>query len=182
MPQSPLLERIGIPAGLAAAAVGYFTFVDGPKRDAAAAAAQELSNRERYISEAEELRPRIAKARHELSESLAHIAQWREGTPTAHRVADFYGTLHRALREGGASVLRFEPQPPISLETLEQTPVAVTVVGSHEAIHRALVEVEGLPVTIWVKDARLSRAGEDEKKVQLEAKLVIFAERAEKSH
>jgi hypothetical protein len=53
--------------------------------------------------------------------------------------------------------------------------------GSHSQIAAALVNIEKLAATIWVKDVVMSRSRENAENVQFEAKLVVFTDKTDKS-
>jgi Tfp pilus assembly protein PilO len=83
------------------------------------------------------------------------------------------------MRTAGATISRFEPQPNVNMDTLRQINLAVTSVGSYSEVTKALVALEQLPVALWLEDMEIAPFREDAKKIQLEAKLVVFADNPE---
>lgn len=174
-------DRWAATAALVAAAVAYCVLVDLPYSRTTAQLRSETSARRRFIAETEKLIPQIERLEIEADEAVKFVTTWREHTPNADAVSGFYGEIHHAVRRSGVEVTRFEPQPAVSLETIEQRPISVTVEGHHADVAAALVNLEKLPATIWVKDVTVSPARERAGFVQFESKIVVFADKAAKS-
>ncbi len=174
-------DRWGATAALVAAAVAYCAFVDIPYSTTTAQLRHDTGERRRFIAASEKLIPETERSNKEHREASAYVDRWRGASPDAGAVSGFYGEIHQAVRNAGVDVTRFEPQPPATLETIEQRPISLTVEGRHEDVAAALVNLERLPATIWVKDVTVTPAREHAGLVQFESKIVVFADKATKS-
>lgn len=175
------LAHLGTSATVIGAAVGYFFVVDTPTRSETQQIRSEIQEKQQYIQTADRLVPQIEKSERESKEALAHVEEWHRSTPKADEVSSLYSRIHSAVRSEGAVVTKFEPQPSMPLASLQQVPLALTFMGNQQQVAKALTEIERLAETIWVRDVRLSQAGEDKTKVQCEVKLVVFADPVENS-
>ncbi|MEX2185270.1 MAG: type 4a pilus biogenesis protein PilO [Pirellulales bacterium] len=174
-------DRWGATAGLVAAAVAYCVLVDIPYSTTTAQLRKETDEHRRFIAEAERLVSQTERLERQASEAGDYIADWRRATPKAATVGQFYGEIHHAVRTAGVDVTRFEPQPAVPLAMIEQQPVSLTMEGRHADLATALVNLEKLPATIWVKDVTVTPVRERAGFVQFESKIVIFADNATKS-
>jgi Tfp pilus assembly protein PilO len=174
-------RRYGLFGALIATVAGYYLWIDRPLRASTERFREERQDKLRYIAEAEELRPRIQAAKIAVRDAEAHYAAWKSSLPTEGAVSAHYSTLTATIRSAGATVTKFEPLPPIKLASIQQAPLLVTLSGTHAQIAAALVNMEKMSSTIWVRDLRLTEAREDGKAVSCEVRLIVFANNADKS-
>lgn len=176
-----IFDRWGATAGLVVAAVAYCAFVDVPYGQETAELRSETARRREFIAQAARLVAETERLNAESRTAVDYVNAWRAATPKTPDVGSFFGEVHQAVRRAGVSVARFEPQSPVPLSTVEQRPLALTLTGTHAEIAAALVNIERLPATIWIKDVILTPARETAGHVQFESKLVVFADKASNS-
>jgi Tfp pilus assembly protein PilO len=176
-----IFDRWGATAGLVVAAIAYCVFVDIPYGAATAELRNETADRRDFIAKSAKLVEETAKLKREGQTSVNYVKAWESATPKAENVGSFFSGVHQAARRAGAAVARFEPQSPVSLHSVEQRPVALTLEGTHAQIAEALVNIEKLPATIWVRDVVVSRSRANAENVQFESKLVIFTDKTANS-
>jgi Tfp pilus assembly protein PilO len=176
-----VFDRWGATAGLVVAAIAYCAFIDMPYGKETAQLRSETAQRRDFIAKAAKLVEETANSKREGQTSVNYVKSWEAATPKAADVGTFFSDVHQAARRAGATVARFEPQPPISLVSIEQRPVALTLEGSHAQIAAALVNIEKLSATIWVKDVVVSRSRVNAENVQFESKLVVFTDKTANS-
>ena len=78
-------------------------------------------------------------------------------------------------RTPSLAISRFDPQPFVVHEKLQEIPIAMTCSGTFAQIHEFLRAIEGMPVTIWVESMRLEKMAQTAKCVQCELNLVVFS-------
>jgi Tfp pilus assembly protein PilO len=176
-----VFDRWGATAGLVIAAVAYCVFVDIPYGQATAQLRKETSERRQSISDSQRLVAETAALETKRRAADEYVEAWRNATPKSAAVSNYYGEIHNVVRQAGVEVTRFEPQAAVALATLEQRPIALTMEGTHAQIATALLNLERLPSTIWVRDVVVTPAREAAGHVQFESKLVVFADNATKS-
>jgi Tfp pilus assembly protein PilO len=176
-----IFDRWGATAGLVAVAAAYCFFVDLPYGQATAQLRSDSAERRRFIADAERLTAATAALEAEGRAAEDYVRSWRNVTPKSAAVSSYYGEIHNAVRQAGVEVTRFEPQAAVTLATIEQRPIALAMEGTHAQISTALLNLERLPATIWVRDVVVTPTRETAGHVQFESKLVVFADNAAKS-
>lgn len=176
-----MFDRWGATAGLVAVAAAYCLFVDLPYGQATTQLRRDAAERRRFIADAERLNTATTKLEAEGQTAENYVRDWRNVTPKSAAVSSFYGEIHNAVRRAGVEVTRFEPQAAVALAMIEQRPIALAMEGTHAQIATALLNLERLPATIWVRDVVMTPTRETAGHVQFESKLVVFADNATKS-
>jgi Tfp pilus assembly protein PilO len=174
-------DRWGATALMVAVAIAYCTFVDLPYGKATTQLRSETAERRRVIADSEKLVPQIERMVRDADDAERYVDQWRRSTPKSGAVSALFGEIHHAVRRTGVEVTRFEPQPAVSLSTIEQRPISLTIEGRHAEVAAAVVHLEQLPATIWVKDVVVTPVTERAEIVKFECKVVVFADNAGKS-
>lgn len=172
-----LLALIGTAAGAGAYVVLAFL----PVQRSNERLCDELRGKQEFITRLEGMRATILRTEEELRLAQQYVDAWRDAVPAQSELSTLYGRIHAALKDSGAAVSRFEPMQPQPLATHTRIPVTVTGIGDFEQITRGLLRLEQLPATVWVDELRLTTPREDARRVQCEAKLVVFAGPVENS-
>ena len=176
-----IFDRWGATAGLVAAAVAYCVFIALPYGKETAQLRRETAQRRAFIADAARLVAETERLDSEGRATVDYVNAWRAASPDSADAGAFFGEVHQAVRRAGVSVTRFEPQSPVALSTIEQRPIALVLEGPHADISAALVNIEKLPATIWVKDVVITPSREPAGHVRFESKLVVFADKATNS-
>jgi Tfp pilus assembly protein PilO len=176
-----IFDRWGATAGLVAVAAVYCFFVDLPYGQATTQLRRDAAERRNFIADAERLTAATMKLETDSRTAENYVRDWRDVTPDSAAASSYYGEIHNAVRQAGVEVTRFEPQAAVTLSTIEQRPIALEMEGTHAQISTALLNLERLPATIWVRDVIVTPTRETAGRVQFESKLVVFADNATKS-
>jgi Tfp pilus assembly protein PilO len=171
--------RWAVCAAAAATVAAFMFFVYLPMRGETDELRKQLADQREYVMHADRLRATIDSTERDLIKIRKQNDAWRETAPDESELSALYGTIHRTARLTGTLITRFEPQPPVTMDVLRQTPVAMTSVGTYASIAQTLLGIERLPATLWVDELRLTPLREDAQRVQCEVKLVVLADNPE---
>jgi Tfp pilus assembly protein PilO len=166
---------------LALLAIGYLLMFFLPKHREIESLRTELDVRREFILQTESQRMALMQLERELAATRQFCTEWREHAPHEATLASLFADIHVAAQGAGVGIVRFEPLAPVRMATIRQVPISLVATGSFAQISEAMLAIENLPATIWIEDVRLNLQRQDEKKVQWEAKLVVFTGDSEKS-
>jgi Tfp pilus assembly protein PilO len=170
-----------ITAAVAAAALCYAWFLFLPGQAAIAEMRTDIQNKTDYLVTSQNLPPQIADTNRRLAEVKVYLAKSREQISNEGRLETVVRDITRAARDAGVRIAKLEPQAKIPLEKLVQMPVIIGVTGNFPQVHAWLGRVESLDAAIWVDGMRINTAGGNGGIVECEAKIIVFADRAENS-
>ena len=97
-----------------------------------------------------------------------------KAAPKKRDIPALYGKIDALAKDAHLAISRFDPQPFVVHEKLQEIPVAMTCSGTFAQVYAFLRAIEGMPVTIWVESLRLEKTAQITKHVQCEINLVVF--------
>lgn len=123
----------------------------------------------------------ISTAREELGKTERFIFAWRSRNPSATGLGAMLAKLHDYAQIASVSIVRLDPQPMQTLETMKKGTISLTCAGEYRAIHRFLYEIENSNEQVWIESVALRKAG-DSGGVVAEVVLVNFADNRKVSY
>ena len=166
---------------MACAAIVYLAFLFLPRMKAIGAVMEQLHTKQNYIAQAVKMRPMLHRIEVELAEATAYNAQWQARCPRSSELSALFGRISQLAKQQGTTVTRFEPLPAVEYQTLHRVPVTLGVKGSFAAIDSLIASVEGLPISIWIEDVKLTAPREPGQSAMCEMSLAVFVDNREKS-
>jgi type IV pilus assembly protein PilO len=166
---------------LLAMAVAYVMLIWLPGHRAIKEMRDQLEIQRQFIAQAAGLSTSLVVAQQELEKAESVVTRWEKAAPARRDVSSLYGKINALARDARLVVGRFDPQPLIVFDKLEQLPLTVICSGTFAEIHEFLRKIEGLPATIWVDSMRLERTAQNAKDVQCELNLVVFSDNPQSS-
>jgi Tfp pilus assembly protein PilO len=161
---------------LAAIAVAYVMLVWLPGHRAIKAMCDQVENKRAFIAQATGLSAALTGAQRELDVTEAAAARWEKAAPGRRDIPALYGKIDALAKNAHLTISRFDPQPFVAYERLQEIPINVSCTGTFAQIYEFLRAVEGLPPTIWVESMRLEKTAQNTKSVQCELNLVVFSD------
>lgn len=165
-----------ITLSLAAMAVVYLSLVWMPNHKAIRELKKEMETKRSFVAQSAGLATAILGAEHELEAAETAVQQWRKSAPRHRDLPTLYAKIDALAKDSHLSITKFDPQPPIADETVQQIPVSITCSGSFAHIHEFLRGIEQLPATIWVESLRLEKKGAATQAVSAEVVLAVFSD------
>jgi Tfp pilus assembly protein PilO len=166
---------------LAAIAVIYVTLVWLPARRAIKEMREQAESKRAFVAEATKLSETLISVQRDLSKAEPVVAQWEKTAPGKRDIPKLYGRIDALAKNAHLSIGRFDPQPFVVHEKLQEIPVTMNCSGGFAKIHEFLGELEQLPMTIWVESMRLEKSATNAKDVRCELNLVVFANNPQNS-
>jgi Tfp pilus assembly protein PilO len=164
---------------LAGAALAYLFGMFIPRMRSVAEIRQRVSAKHDAIVQASKLAPTIAVLSRECDATSQYIASQQRRLTQPDDLPRVFGQISQLITASGGATTRFEPQPAFCLEQVRRVPVAISIIGSFDAIERIIASVETLPGAIWIEDLRIDEAHEAGGNVKAELQLAIFANNRE---
>jgi Tfp pilus assembly protein PilO len=161
---------------LAGTAIGYVAFVFLPGQRAVGEMRRQLHEKQQFIVQADRLSFAIAKATEDVQAAHEFAEAWRSQAPSEARLAVALGRFTDHAQAAGLSVRRFDPQPPVKLETVWHSSLALAVEGSYGQMLEFLRLVESESTTTWIENLRLETAREGAGRLHCEMTLRVFAD------
>src|SRR5208337_1223691 len=96
--------------------------------------------------------------------------------PTKRAIPALYGKINALAKDAGLDIARFDPQPFVVHEKIEEIPITVGCSGRFAQVFDFIRAIEMLPVTVWVESIRLEKTDKDAKDVRCELNLVVFSD------
>lgn len=165
-----------ITLSLAAMAILYLSLVWIPNRKAIQELKEEIQTKHTFVAQSAGLAAAILGEEHELGAAETAVRQWKKSAPRHHDMPALYAKMDALAKDAHLTITRFDPQPPIADETVQQIPINIVCSGSFANIHEFLRGVERLPATIWVESLRLEKKLVTTKAVSAEIVLVVFSD------
>jgi Tfp pilus assembly protein PilO len=166
---------------LAAMAVAYLTLLWMPGYRAVQALREQVEAKRMFIGQSTGLSAALFKVQKELDRAEATAARWEKVAPRKRDIPRLYGKIDAAAKDAHLAIARFDPQPFVTYEKLQEIPITMSCSGTFAQIFSFLRKIEGLPTTIWVESMRLERASSTTKNVQCEVNLVVFSDNSQNS-
>jgi len=166
---------------LAALALAYVIFVFLPRQENIAHTRSEIQSQRQFIATTQAIRPTILALEEELAETRRRADLWRSQVPDAAAMTRLQGEIQNAGQASGATITRFNPQPPVEYQAIRQVPVAVACSGSFDSILCLLGEIESLSATVWVDRLRIDAGGGVGENLKSEIDLGVFASKSKNS-
>ena len=103
------------------------------------------------------------------------MSRWEKAAPKKRDIPRLYGKIDALAKDAQLAISRFDPQPFVVHEKLQEIPITMTCSGTFAQIHEFLRAIEGMPMAIWVESMRLEKTAQTAKHVQCELTLVVFS-------
>ncbi|MEN6404967.1 MAG: type 4a pilus biogenesis protein PilO [Thermoguttaceae bacterium] len=161
---------------LAAVAVAYLALVWLPGRKSLEQLRQTVESKRAVISQSTGLSDALLRTHGELDETEAVVRRWEKTAPGKKDSPALYGTLHALAKNSRLSVTRFDPQPIVPHEKIQEIPIVMACSGSFSQIYEFLRRLEQQPQTIWVENLRMDQKVKNTKDIQCELSLVVFSD------
>jgi Tfp pilus assembly protein PilO len=166
---------------LGAIAVAYLTLIWLPSRRAIKEWRGQVETEQRAVAQATELSAMLVASQQELEKTNAVIAQWEKTAPGKRDIPALFGQINALAKDAGLTISRFDPQPTLAYEKLQEIPITVVCSGTFAELFGFVRLIEGLPATIWVESLRLEKAAQDAKDVRCELNLAVFSNNQQSS-
>ncbi len=161
---------------LAALAVAYLTFVWMPGRKHLQALQRQLETQREFLAGVSGLQTSLTTTQTELERAESVAKHWESQAPHQKDIPALYGKINALAKDAGLAVGKFDPQPLVLHEKIQEMPLKVACSGKFAQIFEFLRGVEGLPVTIWITSLKIERAGQDAKDVKCDMDLTVFSD------
>jgi Tfp pilus assembly protein PilO len=166
---------------LAAIAVVYVTFVWLPGRRAIQQISDNVEAKQALIAQSTGLSATLMRVQRELDETESAATQWEKAAPGKKDIPALYGKIDALAKGAHLAISRFDPQPFIVHEKLQEIPITMACSGTFAQICEFLRSVEQQSATIWVESIRLEKSVQNTKDVQCELSLVVFSNNPQSS-
>jgi Tfp pilus assembly protein PilO len=140
---------------LVAMAVAYLVLTWLPSRRAIQQWRGQVQAEQQVVAQATELSARLVAFQQELQQTEAVVAQWEKTAPGKRGIPALFGQINALAKEAGLSISRFDPQPFLAYDKLQEIPISVVCAGTFGDVFRFLQGIERLPATIWVESIHL---------------------------
>jgi Tfp pilus assembly protein PilO len=160
---------------LAAIAAAYLTFTWLPSRRAIQQWRGQVQAEQEVVAQATELSAKLVAMQQELQQTEDVAAQWERTAPGKRNIPALFGQINALAKDAGLSINRFDPQPFLLHEKLQEIPITVVCSGTFAEFFQFLRGIEGLPATIWVESIRLEKAAQNAKDVRCELSFAVFS-------
>jgi Tfp pilus assembly protein PilO len=166
---------------LAAIAVAYLALVWSPGRKAIKQTREQVADKQKVVAQSADLSAKLISAQQELEKDEAVVRRWEEAAPKKRDIPGFCGKITALAKTAHLEVTRFDPQPAIIHEKLQQIPMAMTCMGTFAQVYEFLRAIEAVPTTIWVESMRLEKTALNKKGIQCELNLAVFSNNPQNS-
>ncbi len=160
---------------VAAIAIVFLKFVWLPGHRAIQETAQQIEAKRAIVNQATGLSTALAAAKQDCDAADAVASRWKAAAPGHRDIPALFAKIDAMAKEAHLAVGRFDPQPAVVHETLQEIPINMTCWGTFAQIHEFLRGIEGMHATIWVESMRFEKAEKDAKDVKCELNLVVFS-------
>jgi Tfp pilus assembly protein PilO len=123
----------------------------------------------------------LVASQQELEKTDAVATQWEKTAPGKRDIPALFGKINALAKDAGLTISRFDPQPFLVYEKLQETPITIVCSGTFAEIFGFLRLIEGLPATIWVESIRLEKDSQNAKDVRCELNLAVFSNNQQSS-
>jgi Tfp pilus assembly protein PilO len=123
----------------------------------------------------------VNNVQREIDQAESVASRWEKAAPKKRDIPQLYGKIDALAKDAHLSISRFDPQPFIVHEQLQEIPITMTCSGKFTDVYAFLRDIERLPPTIWVESVRLDKAAQNTKDIQCELNLVVFSDNPQSS-
>jgi Tfp pilus assembly protein PilO len=166
---------------LAVIAVAYLALVWAPGRKAIKEIHEQVASKQKVVAESVDLSAKLISVQQELEKTESVVTRWEAAAPKKRDMPGFCGKLTALAKTAHLEVTRFDPQPAIIHERLQEIPIAMTCVGTFAQVFEFLRTIEVVPATIWVESIRLEKTALNAKGIQCELNLAVFSNNPQNS-
>ena len=176
------LKSLILIATLIAVLVGYVMMFFTPKRHEIAKLRADLREGQNFVEDSENTTKLLSVIEEKLHRAQAYNKSWTQHAPQPSELSLLLAQINAKAREANVLIERFDPEPAIKLERLNQLPLAVGCRGQLPQIFAFLAEIEKMPQTIWLKSITIGREGKTRGLTQCEVNLAIFMDNSNNSN
>ena len=112
-----------------------------------------------FIDKTEGLKGEISELQAQVSQTQDFCQQWLEKAPGDADIPQIHKRVSECVTRSGATVTGFDPQPALTLDTLDRIPLTVRAAGDFSQIHDMLARLEAMPETLWLENLRMQAGG-----------------------
>ncbi len=153
----------------------YYALVFVPSRGEAEELRQEMEQMRSYITSAISLPVSIHGTNEKLARTDRYISDRRRQTPGEEEIPRVFAEINRLARQAGVVTTHFDPEHAVPMQTMSKVPVSLGITGSFNQVSSMLHKLERLQRPIWIESLQIELMGKDEKFVECEIKLIVFA-------
>ena len=132
---------------------------------------EQVETKQSLVAQAAGLSTELIRVQQELDKSESVVTRWEKAAPKKRDIPALYGKIDALAKDAHLAISRFDPQPFVVHEKLQEIPITMTCSGTFAQIYEFLRAIEGLPVTIWVESMRLEKTAQNTKECAVRAKL-----------
>ncbi len=152
------------------------------RRDAAIKEVREqLQMKQDFVAQSAELSAALLATEQELGKAETVTARWEKSAPGRRDIPSLYGKIDDLAKDAQLAISRFDPQPFVVREKVQEIPITMNCTGKFAQIHQFLRGIEGLSATIWVESMRIEKSAANNKDTQCELNLVVFSNNSQSS-
>ena len=170
-----------ITLALSGLALAYVFAIFLPQQRVVRQLREELQAKQDFALQAAGLDVVVAASRRELSAANEFVKRGRSAMPEVDGIANAFEAIHRRAESAGMQTERFEPQSPVALQTLTQTPVVLETTGSFHQIFDLIALLEEADASIWIDQVQIEKVSESSESLACETSLAIFADNRKNS-
>jgi len=160
---------------LAASAVAYVAMLWLPNHRAIKEMRAQVEAKRSLVAQATELSSELIRVQRELDQSEGVVTRWQKMAPKKRDIPALYGKIDALAKDAQLAISRFDPQPFVVHEKLQEIPIAMTCSGTFAQTYQFLQAIEGMRVAVWVESMKLDKMAQTEKHIQCELNLVVFS-------
>jgi Tfp pilus assembly protein PilO len=164
-----------ITLSMAAMSIAYLTMVWLPGYRAIKEMREQVEAKRSFIAQATGVSAIVNNIQREIGQVESFANQWEKTAPKKRDIPQLYAKIDALAKDAHLAIGRFDPQPFILHEQIQEIPITMTCSGKFTDIHAFLRAMEKLPLTIWVELLRIEKDAKNTKDVQCELNLVVFS-------
>lgn len=170
-----------ITLSMAAMIVAYLILVWLPRHRVIVDMREQVEAKRTFIAQSTGVSAIVNNVQREIDRAESVASRWEKAAPKKRDIPQLYGKIDALAKKAHLSIAKFDPQPFIVHEQLQEIPVTMTCLGKFADMHAFLRGIEGLPPTIWVESVRFEKSAQNAKDVQCELNLVVFSDNPQSS-
>ncbi len=178
---APQRNRLLVVLIVAGSLAAWFWFAYLPRRRAMKSLAEQLAQTKAAIEQSIVLVPLRAQTAAKLDHVRRYVKDCRKNLAAASRAASLFGKIASLAKSSGVVITRFDPQAPVTYETIQEIPLDAGFLGSLPQVLDWVARLERLPEPIWVEKLSIKPFGQDGETMEGELTIVTFAESSENS-
>lgn len=161
---------------IALVALASILFIFLPFQKTISNLSRQLRDKRLHIVQADQLILPLTNERKRLAEILKETDRWEQLAPDPQQLAIFYARISEQARQTDLQLVKFEPQPARSLQSLRQYAVALSIQGDFEQLFDFLARIEKMPQAIFPSHVRISQPEGGGASLQCEMTLTFFGD------